>query len=133
MTRISCRSLIVALAVAFISACGLIGEAKALLAVQNALKAAHGKEFTLSVSNGSAMSVGIVNAGSTVRESAAAAALVEAVARTAYNAYAKRDSLTSLSVGFVETVTAPGVSASRSYPPQSWSGPELRALRNDSP
>lgn len=50
------------------------------------------------------------------------------VARTAYRAYEHRDSLSSLTVGYLEVSNNAVSSIEVSYPGRAWSGESLRAL-----
>lgn len=109
-------------------ACGLQEDLQRVLAVQSALVAAHGGQFQVNLDNGSRLKVQVFNAGQAARERADSSEFLESVARTAYRAYEHRDSLTSLTVGYLEVSNTAVSSVEVSYPGRAWSGESLRAL-----
>lgn len=99
-----------------------------VLAVQSALEAVHGGQFQVNLDNGSRLKVQIFNAGQEARERADSSEFLESVARTAYRAYERRDSLSSLTVGYLEVSNTAVSSIEVAYPGRAWIGESLRAL-----
>lgn len=121
------RALLV-LATVVLAGCGLTDDLRRVLAVQSALTAAHGGQFQVNLENDERLTVHLFNAGQAARSRADSSEYLESVARTAYRAYEQRDSLTAVTVGYLEVSSTAVSSIEIAYPGRTWTGAALRAL-----
>jgi hypothetical protein len=120
------------LATAAVFGCGLAEDLRHVQAVQAALTTAHGGQFQVNLNNRTRMQVQVFNAGRAARARPDSVEFLESVARTAYRAFERRDTLETLSVGYVEVSGTAGANLTVTYPGRSWSGSALRALADTS-
>jgi hypothetical protein len=132
LTRFHRYAFALAIAIGFtLSACRVLGDVRDVSALQRAIAAQYGEITVINLSNGE---LGIIfeNSKYAALTGSDRDKFVRGVADFAFANYARRDSLSVLSVGFNSVIGAGGLSVTASEAPHSWAARELRAAMDSS-
>jgi hypothetical protein len=116
-----------------LTACGMMGDLRDLSALQTAVAKSYGETAAVNLSNGKLLTVTFQNSKFATLDGPSRSDFARGVAVFAFTQYARRDSLTSVSIGFRSVKGAGGFTLTTTDVPYSWTATELRSAADSLP
>lgn len=110
-----------------LTACDMMGDMRELSALQTALVKRYGETTDVGLSNRDRLTVTFENSKFAKLEGTSRSDFARGVAAFVFTHYPKRDSISSISVGFRSVLGVPGFTLTKTDAPYSWTAAELRA------
>jgi len=116
-----------ALAGLSLTACVMMGDVRDLSALRTALAKRYGETTDIDLSNREQLTVKFENSKFADLKEPGRSDFARGVAVFVFTQYARRDSISSIKIGFRSVIGLPGLTLNRTETPYSWTAAELRA------
>jgi hypothetical protein len=110
-----------------LAACVMMGDGRDLSALQTALAKRYGETTDIDLANREQLTVKFENSKFADLEEPGRSDFARGVAVFVFTQYARRDSISSIKIGFRSVIGVPGLTLNHTETPYSWTAAELRA------